>query len=143
MKTFIEKQQVGLIKKFHTLMNKVGMDAFDKECILADCGVKSTKDLSIEQLIKICDRLDTMANPHLMELDKLRKRVIASIGDYLRTMGYKEDINAIKSVACRASGSQRFNEIPTEKLRALYNAFNHYKKVMKAAAEITEELIIS
>ena len=78
-----------------------------------------------------------------MELDNLRKRVMASIGAYLREMGYQEGFEVIKKIACRASQCENFNDIPAEKLRALYNAFNHYKKAMIKVREITEVLLIS
>ena len=52
-----------------------------------------------------------------------------------------EDIDRIKSIACRASKCKSFNDIPMEKLRAVYNAFNHYKKAMTSVREITEKLL--
>lgn len=143
MKTFSEKTQIGLIRKFHALMNRVGMDSEDKEYILSQYGVRSTKELKPNQLIEICDVLDKMANPKLMELDNLRKRVMASIGAYLREMGYQEGFEVIKKIACRASQCENFNDIPAEKLRALYNAFNHYKKAMINVRDITEKILIS
>ena len=51
MKTFSEKTQIGLIRKFHALMNRVGMDSEDKEYILSQYGVRSTKELKPNQLI--------------------------------------------------------------------------------------------
>lgn len=142
MKTFIEIQQAGLIKKFHTLLRAAGMDDEDKETILHNYGVKSSKELSISDLTIICDKLYAMSNPKLMELNKLRKRVMASVGGYLREMGYNEGSDVIKKIACRASQCKEFNDIPAEKLRALYNAFNHYKKAMINVRDITEVLLM-
>lgn len=141
MATVIEQTKTGLIKKFHTLMTKVGMDKFDKECILKDFGATSSKDLTVVELIEVCTALEKMANPQLIELDKLRKRVMASIAAYLREMGYAENPENIKALACRASKCKSFNEIPIEKLRAVYNAFNHYKKAMVQVRELTEDIL--
>ena len=82
-----------------------------------------------------------MVNPQLAEIDRLRKRVMASIGAYLREMGYAENPESIKSLACRASKCRNFNDIPMEKLRAVYNAFNHYKKAMVQVRELTENIL--
>lgn len=141
MKTFTDLEKNGLIRKFHTLLSRCGMDDIEKREILRQCGVASTKDLTVKQLIDVCDALYSMANPKVSETDKLRKRVIASIGAYLREMHLCEDIDRIKSIACRASGVSHFNDIPAAKLRAVYNAFNHYKKAMTSVREITETLL--
>ena len=65
---------------------------------------------------------------------------MASIGGYLREVGYNEGPDVIKKIACRASQCKEFNDIPAEKLRALYNAFNNYKKAMINVRDITEVL---
>lgn len=143
MKTFIEQQHGKLITKFHTLLGKAGMDEFDKRSILADFGVTSSKDLSVHQLIEVCDVLNTLANPQLFEMDKLRKRVIASIGAYLRVMHETESIEKIKFIACRAAGTKNFNDISANKLRAVYNAFNEQKNRMISVSQITSQILIN
>lgn len=112
MKTFIEIQQTGLIKKFHTLLRAAGMDDEDKETILHNYGVKSSKELSISDLTIICDKLYAMSNPKLMELNKLRKRVMASIGGYLREMGYNEGPDVIKKNCLQSFAMQGFQRYP-------------------------------
>lgn len=141
MKTFQDKEQSVLIRKFHALLRDCNMDAEDKAEILFLNGVSSSKDLSNQQLNEICAALYGMANPGALLMDKLRKRLMACIGDYLKTMDYKADAKMIKAVACRAASVSSFNEISETKLRALYNAFIAYKKAMVQVAEITSEIL--
>lgn len=143
MKTYEEKQQTLLIRKFHALLGQCGMDAEDKKEILRLSGVTSTKDLTYQELNEICAALYGMANPRAVILDKLRKRLIACVGDYLKVMGYESNINTIRVVACKAARVDSFNEISETKLRALYNAFLAYKKAMVKVSEITAEILIN
>ncbi len=136
MATFTEKQKNGLIKKFHTLLGKNGIGADGKEAILSGYGVESSKDLEISELVDICEILDKKANPSFYDADVWRKRVIAAIGGYLRSMGKEQNIDLIKSIACRAASRDRFNDIPTERLKSLYNAFKHRKNDVEFAGAL-------
>ncbi len=131
--TFQEKQKSQLIKKFHLLLGRAELGNEAKYSMLSSYGVTSTKDLSVYELMELCGKVDAMANPHFSELDKQRKRVIASIGNYLKAMNRKSDIDTITAVACRASKVEVFNKIPLEKLRSIYNAFNYKRKILKEA----------
>ena len=69
------------------------------------------------------------------KLDTQRKRLIASIFAWRASLGTTADMNLVKAIACRAAEvpegyalSVRFNSIPEEKLRSLYNAFKHMAK---------------
>ena len=143
MQTTIDKTKQQLIKKFHTLLRDAKFDEMDKQSILAEFGVTTSKDLKIVELLQVCDTLEKIANPELIALDKLRKRVIASIGAYLRAMNETESIEKIKFIACRAATEKNFNQISTTKLRALYNAFNEYKKRMVSVSKITGDILIN
>ena len=144
MQTFKETEKKQLIKKFHILINKMGFDNEQKkELLKINYGVESSTELTTKQLIDLCDYLFSCLNPYLKTMDVLRKRVIAAIGNYLRVMGKdKYDLETIKRIACRASECDAFNDINDTKLRAIYNAFIHYKKAMKNVMEITEEILI-
>ncbi|MDH8700848.1 hypothetical protein M2138_000182 [Dysgonomonadaceae bacterium PH5-43] len=139
--TFEEKQIKGLIKKFHTLLGLTGGGEKAKEAILSSYSVTSSRDLSAAQLIEACNALDKELNPKLAELDQHRKRLIASIGAWLRAMNVQENIGKIKSIACRAAKRDEFNEIPLEQLRSLYSAFNKKKKDLDMVEEITIEVL--
>lgn len=126
--TFKDKTKNALLKKFHTLLGRTGIGSDGKEAILYGYGVESSRDLTAEQLIEICNSLDMQLNPELAELDKARKRVFGAIGGWLQAMNIAPSNSStgggmIKAIACRAAGRERFNDIPLEQLRSLYSAF--------------------
>lgn len=137
--TLLDKQQRQLIKKFHTLLGKAGVDAAGKEAILAGYGVSSTKELSAYELLEACNALDKIANPQAHELDVWRKRVIASIFAYFNALGLQGDIERVKGTATRAAKSATFNEISLEQLRSIYSAFTKKAKTVKNVDAITRE----
>lgn len=141
---FIEKTRRGLVKKLHVLLGLSKIDAQGKLAILAAYGVEHSNELSCDQLIEICDKLDSLQRGGVGdEMDKSRKRLIAAIGGWLKVAGIAHDIRFIKGIACRASGYADFNKIPIDRLRSLYAAFLHRQKDSKKVREISgyEELI--
>jgi len=136
MQTFSEKTQTGLVKKFHTLLSKAGIDNNGKLDILNGYGVSSSKDLKVPELLEICDKIQSLITPDLGELDRWRKRVMASIGGYLKTKGKEHNIEIIKAIACRAAGFKSFNAIPKQQLIAVYYAFSNKQKVQKNVDDI-------
>jgi hypothetical protein len=142
MQTLVQTEHKRLVKKFHILLGKAGLGADEKvDLLMSNYGVVSSLDLSVAQLIEICELLDLRTNPKAAEMDKYRKRLIASIGGWLRAIRRTENIQIIKGIACRASGRDSFNEIPLEQLRSLYNAFNKKRKDLKMVEELTAESI--
>lgn len=138
METLMEKQRKGLLKKFHTLCSKNGIDAVGKEAILSGYGVNSSRELSAHELLDICDKLDRMSNKNLAELDVWRKRVIASIFSYCKAMERDTNINVVKAIAVRAAGAKKgFNSIPLYRLRSLYSTFTKNTKDIRAVGMIT------
>jgi hypothetical protein len=139
--TFEEKQKNGLIKKFHTLLGKAGIDNSGKEAILWSYSAQSTSDLTVAQLIDVCGKLDEQLNPSFAVLDKHRKRLMAAIGGWLRSIDKAQSAELIKGIACRASGHKHFNQIPKNRLISLYNAFLKMKNDMQKVEELTMELL--
>lgn len=142
MKTIIDKQRIFLIKKFHVLLGQAGLvENDDKQNLLSQYGVTSSKDLSVHDLIDICDKLEKIVYPNYAEMDKWRKRLIASIGGWLLAMGREQTITVIKGIACRAAGDENrtFNSIPLERLRSLYYAFSKKTKDLKTVEMLTAE----
>ena len=72
-------------------------------------------------------------------MDKLRKRVMAAVGSYLRKTGRKSNATVIKAIACRATGHTDFNKIPRERLRNLIGLFNNKVKDSEAVDIIAAE----
>lgn len=128
-----------LLRKFHGTCAKAGLSGEDKTTLLASFDVESSKDLSIGQLNYINRILEKQANP---EGDRERKRVIASIGGWLRKCSIEHDIKTIKAIACRASDCSDFNKIPLSKLRAIYYEFRNKQRV-KVGANTTKEEILN
>jgi hypothetical protein len=62
-------------------------------------------------------------------MDTWRKRVMASIGGWLRACNTTHTAETIKAIACRASQRKAFNDITLSELRAIYAEFNNKQKV--------------
>lgn len=140
--TLIDKQKTGLLKKFHTLCGRLGMDNEQKHQMLWDSyGVMSSKDLNAFQLLELCDSLDKKVNPEMAEMDKRRKRLMAAIGGWLKAMHMHSDSSRIKAIACRAAKQDDFNAIPTDRLRSLYYAFSKAEKDLSNVSELTAEML--
>ncbi|MDR2825033.1 MAG: regulatory protein GemA [Prevotellaceae bacterium] len=132
----------NLIKRYHIVAGQIGMDRDARTAMLAsNYGVESSKELTYYQLCELVGTLERQTPDgikrcaHNAELDVWRKRVIASIGGWLKKRGTPNNIDLIKGIAVRASGvkheesgtSSRFNRIPLDRLQSLYNAFLHRK----------------
>lgn len=59
------------------------------------------------------------------QLDVARKRLIAAIFGNLEQRGYKGDMNYVKSIACKGAKIEKFNDIPLNMLKNLYNRFKN------------------
>jgi hypothetical protein len=148
MKTTTELTQSKLVKKFHTLLSKyrIGNDA--KKAMLWAYKVDSSVDLTVDQLISLCEQIEKSHDKQIEKLNTMRKRVIASIFAWRASLGAPADMNLVKAIACRAAEvpegyalATRFNSIPEAKLQSLYNAFNHMAKDMSKVKEMTQEMI--
>lgn len=58
-------------------------------------------------------------------LDKARKRLIAAIFDNLEKRNLSPDMSYVKRVACKGASVSRFNDIPLQTLKNLYNRFRN------------------
>ena len=130
-----------LIKKFHVLLRQYGIGNETKAVILAGYGVESSAELSVLELVNLCSRIKEGFDKQFSELDQLRKRVIAAIGGYLRALHRDENIQIIKTIACRATKYEKFNDIPVSNLRAIYGEFTRQTKAIKGAKEVTSEML--
>lgn len=140
--TFMEKQKKGLIKKFHTLLNKGKINEEGKREILAAYGVASSLDLSCAELIDVCNKISIAGSPELAEADKWRKRVLRSIFAYCESVRRETTMTEVKAIACRAAGYKDFNRIPKERLISVYNAFkNKVKDIKKVSSIAAEDLL--
>jgi hypothetical protein len=134
----------NILKKFHTLCHVLGLTDDEKRTIVESYGVESSRDMDTHDLIDVCASLAEQANRKTgtADLDKLRKRVMAAIGGYLRTIGKESNASVIKGIACRATGYADFNKIPRERLRNLVGAFNNKVKDAQSVEDIANALML-
>ena len=134
----------GILKKFHTLCHVLGLTDDEKRTIVESYGVESSRDMDTHDLIDVCASLAEQANRKTgtADLDKLRKRVMAAIGGYLRTIGKESNASVIKGIACRATGYADFNKIPRERLRNLVGAFNNKVKDAQSVEDLANALML-
>lgn len=141
MATISKQNQKWLLKKYHSLCFRLNMTADDKLALLAGYGVESSVDLTNEELTEICDRLNGILNPEDAKRDRMRKRVIAAIGGWLRMIGKEnEGVAYIKSVACRAAKVENFNHISLDRLTTIYNMFLKRQKDAKAVNAVAGQI---
>lgn len=142
MSNTMDKIHSGLLRKFHTLCGCLGLTEEEKRAIVESYGVESSADIDTHDLIDICGSLSKqLEGDKGDEMDKLRKRVMAAIGGYLRKANQASSAEIIKGIACRATGYETFNKIPTERLRNLYNTFLNKQKDIDKVEEIAIELL--
>lgn len=125
------------LKQYHALCAKLGMSQEEREALLAGYGVESSRDLDTHDLVDLCGKLSAQAHRKGSELDKMRKRVMAAIGAWLRSERRLQGIDVIKGIACRATGYADFNEIPRERLRNLIYLFNNKTRDREQVEELT------
>lgn len=134
----------NILKKFHTLCSVLGLTEAEKRAIVESYGVDSSRDMDTHDLIDVCGKLSQQvdARKGTGDMDKLRKRVMASIGSYLKATGKESNATVIKGIACRATGHTDFNKIPRERLRNLVAAFNNKVKDAQAVNDIADALLM-
>ena len=140
----MDKIHRDILKKFHTLCSVLGLTDAEKRAIVESYGVESSRDMDTHDLINVCGKLSAQANEKTGagEMDKLRKRVMAAIGGYLKPTGKESNATVIKGIACRATGHTDFNKIPRERLRNLVAAFNNKVKDAQAVNDIADALLM-
>ena len=137
MATITAQNHKWLLRKFHSLCYRLNLSADDKLAMLSAYDVESSVDLSNTELTELCDRLNEILNPKDAKLDKMRKRVLAAIGGWLRMIGKgDEGMNYIKGVACQAAKVDNFNKISLERLTTIYNMFLKKQRDAKSVNEV-------
>jgi hypothetical protein len=141
----------NLVKRFHTLLSKYGVKNEEKMSLLSAFGVSSSLNLSIEQLIEVCDALDKpreTKKKHNDDESMWRKRLMAAIYSWRESLGAPATEEQVKAIACQAAEipkgyplNVRFNAIPIADLRTLYNAFRAMAKKVANVSELTQEMI--
>lgn len=129
----LSAQKKKLIQRFHISLKKAGM-MNQKPAILESFGVQSTRELTEEELQLAVDGLTG-------EADKWRKRLIAAIFAWCRSINYQADMDKVKAIACRASGYDNFNKIPVSRLRDLYYGWIKKNRTRVGVADFKEQVL--
>lgn len=139
MKTATDRQKAKLIRKYHTLCTKIGMQEEERREMLSNnYGVESSKDLYVEELEHLCNVLQSDANKKEIKMQEARTRVFGAVGGWLDilygkvskqdTIRYRERIEKIKAIACRQTEYKEFNKIPLERLANISFLFSKKQK---------------
>jgi hypothetical protein len=139
----MEKERKRLIKRLHTFYGKIGMSEEDKKSFLSGWGVAHTNELTAAQMMEACQKLEMFQNPALRDQEMWRKRLMASIGGWLRATGQQENGKYIKAIACRAANKADFNQIPVAMLRNLYYEFKNKQKARERVNTIDAATLVS
>lgn len=139
MKTITEKTKTLLVKKFHVLLGKAGIDNEGKRELLAAYGVGSTLDLDTRELLDLCERIECMMDERKKQENAWRKRVIACLFAWCKAMGTNATMDYVKAIACRSAEADHFNDIPLERLRSIYYAFCKKTKDLQFAEQLTAD----
>ena len=132
----------GILKKFHTLCTVLGLSYEEKHAIVESYGVESSRDMDTHDLLDVCAKLSCQLGNQKNTLDHLRKRAMASIGAYLKSVGRESNANLIKAIACRATGYEEFNKIPRERLLNLIATFNNKLKDLQGVNDAIASIML-
>ena len=134
----------ALLRKYHTICRQLGITEEERQAIKDSYGISSSGSLTEKQLSDLIDRLlkgQDLTTNHKTKNDVWRKRVMASIGGWLRSIGKPESADTIKAIACRATGYTNFNKIPIARLRSVYYEFRRKTETIATSKEVKEQLL--
>ncbi len=139
------KQLYTLINQHPALHQYNNAEELKKELVysISKGRTESVKALTIREYKELINYLKNAKQiTSNGEMDKLRKRVIASIFGFFEIVNKQVNIGYVKAIAVRASGKgiDDFNKIPKTKLQAIYNLFLRYQEVAKNLSK--EEAIL-
>lgn len=135
-----------VVKKWHTLARLCGMTQDEKMAVLQSYGVESSSDMQTHDLIDVCaslqKRIDdrTGASTKTSEMDKLRKRCLRCLCDYIKIKKIKtaDIIKYAKQIACRAAKKEEFNRLTAAELRGIIGYFNKERNTYESTETITK-----
>ncbi len=134
---------MATLNKLFALLNKEGLTEQRAGIIyhFTDGRTSSAKELTPAELDEMCDVLSKSTLNQMDELNKKRKRLIASIFGTFKLANRKVSMEYVKAIACRAAKEQNFNHIPPARLDSLYNAFLNAQKDLQFCKKLVEGFI--
>ena len=134
---------MATLKKLMTLLSNEGL-VEERAVIIAQFtnGKKtSAKDLDPSELDTLCTFLENETTKQKNDLDKKRKRLIASIFGVFKLANRTVSMEYVKATACRAAKEKNFNQIPPARLDSLYSAFINAQKDLTFSKRLVEGII--
>ena len=108
---------------------------------LYECSPKVYRKM-IEDMKKL-----TVTQKDVQELDRLRKRVIASVGGWFEKAGLymeltrRERLQKIISTACRAAGVEELNDMTVAQMKRVYGEFVRKQKTAERVDKVCKEVV--
>lgn len=116
-----------LIKKYHILIGKVGMSENEKQTLLEQWNVTSSKDMTIDQLLQLCNLLEKFTSPEESELAKWQKWARDMVKSYGKSLGMTYSDEYAEAIICRSTGKKSFGSVTKNRLVGIYNQFKKAK----------------
>lgn len=149
------KQTIRNFSRFYALLKQFpGIEDIEVTKRLLVTGVTFGVTDDIKLLTKheyktLCDNMQFIINSGkpisgMSDPDRWRKRVLASVGGWLKLVGYPQSSTTyIKKIATQAAGSEYddFNRISIKRLQELYNAFLDRQNAIRRVKKLEETKI--
>lgn len=143
------QEQRKMIIKFHVLLNKAGVDNEGKQDLLSGYGAESSKELTVEELEALCERLRQMATARERKAEAMRRRALRAVCQFCGSVevadwaGWPKEkrIAYAKAIVCRAAGVDNFNRIGVDRLRSIAFAFEKQRKDMERVVAEAERIL--
>ena len=133
---------MATLKVLMTTLSKQGLQEQRGEIIynFTKGRTSSARELKPKEINDLCRALNGQNPQGYAELDKKKKRLLAVIFGMFEKMGKEVSMDYVKGIACRAARVKDFNQIPSERLVSLYNAFLNAQKDLSFAQRLMANL---
>ena len=133
---------MATLKALMTTLSKQGLQEQRGEIIynFTKGRTSSARDLKLKEINELYRALNKQNPQSYAELDKKKKRLLAVIFGMFEKMGKEVSMDYVKGIACRAARVKDFNQIPSERLVSLYNAFLNAQKDLSFAQRLMANL---
>lgn len=130
---------MATLKGLMTELSRKGLQNDRAEIIYNFTGgrTQSARELTKAEITALCQSLKNTSQ-NSAEMDKKRKRLLAAIFGVFKKMNKQPSIEYVKALACRAAKVERFNDIPSERLNSLYNAFIHAQRDLNFSQRVVD-----
>ena len=133
---------MATLKALMTTLSRQGLQEQRGESIynFTKGRTSSERELKPKEINDLCRALNGQNPQDYTELDKKKKRLLAVIFGMFEKMGKEVSMDYVKGIACRAARVKDFNQIPSERLVSLYNAFLNAQKDLSFAQRLMANL---